>query len=338
MSTLFRLANTSVTTALTLAMFYLGANEVLDGAMTVGMLFAFNTYAGTFSSRFFSVTDTFVNVKMLNLHTDRLSDIVLEPIESMGESHVDINLVTPDINLLDVKFRYAEGEPYVFDGVRLQVPYGQSIALIGPSGCGKTTLCKLILGLHSPSEGTILLGDVPISRFGLSNYRRMIGTVMQDDVLLSGSVSENISFYSMSPDEDFIHDCARASNIHDEIMALPMGYQTLIGELGSTLSGGQKQRVLLARALYKKPTILVLDEATSHLDIANEHKVNAALGGLKLTKIVIAHRPETILAAQRIVELKNGKIFEISHYDFVQSSAQSTAWNHAEKFLHAVES
>jgi ATP-binding cassette subfamily B protein RaxB len=134
---------------------------------------------------------------------------------------------------------------------------------------------------------------------------------MQDDTLLAGSILENITFFDVQADIALAEQCARLAAVHDEIRAMPTGYQTLVGEMGSTLSGGQKQRVLLARALYKRPRILTLDEATSHLDIVNEQKVNVALGALPLTRIMVAHRPETINAAERIVAIQNGKTFEV---------------------------
>jgi ATP-binding cassette subfamily B protein RaxB len=183
--------------------------------------------------------------------------------------------------------------------------------LVGPSGCGKTTLCKIILGLLSPTEGDVLIDQVPIKQLGLRAYREVVGTVMQDDVLLAGSILDNISFFDPRADAAQAEQYARLAAIHGEIAAMPMGYQTLVGDMGSSLSGGQKQRVLLARALYKQPKILALDEATSHLDIQNEHKVNQALSQLHLTRIMVAHRPETINAAQRVVAIAAGQVLEL---------------------------
>lgn len=248
---------------------------------------------------------------MLSLHSERLADIVLEEIEQDNVHETDLSRLKMDITLKNVKFRYAEGEPWVLDGINLTIPAGQSIALVGPSGCGKTTLCKIILGLLKPTEGEVLIDNIPIKQIGISAYRQLVGTVMQDDVLLAGSILDNISFFDAHTQADRVEQCARQAAIHDEIIAMPMGYQTLVGDMGSSLSGGQKQRVLLARALYKQPRILALDEATSHLDIDNEHKVNQALSQLHLTRIMVAHRPETINAAQRVVALKGGQAHEV---------------------------
>jgi len=183
--------------------------------------------------------------------------------------------------------------------------------LVGPSGCGKTTLCKIILGLLKPTEGEVLIDNIPIQQIGLNAYRQLVGTVMQDDVLLAGSLRDNISFFDPRTCSDRVEQCAKQAAIHSEISAMPMGYQSLVGDMGSSLSGGQKQRVLLARALYKQPKILALDEATSHLDIENERKVNQALSGLQLTRIMVAHRPETINAAERVVALQDGLAVEV---------------------------
>ena len=232
---------------------------------------------------------------------------------SEPESRVetDTSRLQCTITLKNLKFRYAEGEPWVLNGINLTIPAGQSLALVGPSGCGKTTLCKIILGLLKPTEGEVLIDNIPIQQIGLSTYRRLVGTVMQDDVLLAGSLLDNISFFDGHAKFESVERCAKQAAVHDEISAMPMGYQSLVGDMGSSLSGGQKQRVLLARALYKQPKILALDEATSHLDIENERKVNQVLAGLRLTRIMVAHRPETINAAERVVALQNGLAVEV---------------------------
>lgn len=308
---LFKVANTTLFSAQGLAIFYVGAGLVMSNTLTVGMLTAFSSYAATFSGRVFNLIDVLFSIRLLGLHTGRLADIVMEEAEPEVETEVDCSGLDLEISLRGVKFRYGDGEPWVLDGIGLTIPAGQSLALVGPSGCGKSTLCKIILGLLAPTEGEVLLGGVPVTRIGYRAYRQMVGTVMQDDTLLAGSILENITFFDAQADTALAEQCACVAAIHDEIRAMPMGYQTLVGEMGSCLSGGQKQRVLLARALYKRPQILALDEATSHLDVANEQKVNTALGALPLTRIMIAHRPETINTAERIVAIQNGKAHEV---------------------------
>ena len=308
---IFQVSNTVISGAQSLLSFYIGAELVMSHALTVGMLFAFSSYAGTFSGRVFGLIDLFVNVKMLSLHSQRLADIVLEPAEPEAPLETDLGRLEASITLRNVKFRYADGEPWVLNGVNLHIPAGQSLALVGSSGCGKTTLCKIILGLLAPTEGEVLIDQVPVNQLGLRAYRSLVGTVMQDDVLLAGSIHDNISFFDASADADLVQRVAQMAAIHDEIVAMPMGYQSLVGDMGSSLSGGQKQRILLARALYKQPRILALDEATSHLDLHNEERVNQALGSLALTRIMVAHRPQTIAAAERVVAIAGGQVYEV---------------------------
>jgi len=311
LSIIFKVSNTLIFGIQGLALFYIGAGQVMQNALTVGMLMAFSSYAGTFTGRISSLIDVFISYRMLSLHSERLADIVLEEAEAETAVETDISRIKAVITLKNIKFRYAEGEPWVLKDVNLTIPAGQSIALVGPSGCGKTTLCKIILGLLKPTEGEVLIDDIPITQLGIKTYRQLVGTVMQEDVLLAGSIMDNIAFFDSHCDQQRVEECARLAAIHEEISKMPMGYQTLVGDMGSSLSGGQKQRVLLARALYKRPKILALDEATSHLDVNNEHKVNQALGNLQLTRLMVAHRPETINAAERVVSLADGAVVEV---------------------------
>jgi ATP-binding cassette, subfamily B, bacterial CvaB/MchF/RaxB len=199
----------------------------------------------------------------------------------------------------------------VLKDVNLTLAAGKSVAIVGPSGCGKTTLLKVLLGLQNPQEGEVLYGGIPVKHLGLQNYRRRIGTVMQEDSLMAGSIADNICFFDVSPSPQGIHTCASMAAVHEDIAKMPMGYQTLVGDMGSSLSGGQKQRVLLARALYKQPQVLALDEATSHLDIGNEQRVTQSLAALPITRIIVAHRPETIAGAQRVVAMQQGGVVEV---------------------------
>jgi ATP-binding cassette subfamily B protein RaxB len=288
---------------------WMAALLVLDNRFSVGMLFAFISYKDQFSSRMASLVDKVFDLLMLRLHGERVADIVLcEPEESALECEIDPHALSPSVEMRNLSFRYADGEAFVLHGLNLSIPAGQCIAITGPSGCGKTTLMKLLLGLLVPSEGEILVGGVKLGHLGLSNYRQMIGAVMQDDHLFAGSISDNISFFADSRDEERVQHSAQAAALHADIMAMPMGYNTLVGDIGSGLSGGQKQRLLLARALYRSPRLLVLDEATSHLDVWNEVAVNASIRQLDLTRIIVAHRPETIAMAQRVVVLQQGAI------------------------------
>jgi ATP-binding cassette subfamily B protein RaxB len=287
-----------------IAVIWIGALLILNQQFSVGMLFAFVAYKSQFTSRMSSLIDSAMDFRMLELHTGRVADIALSvPEPELSTGHVMPALTRWDIELRNLSVRYAETEPYVLKDVSLHVAEGESIAVVGPSGCGKTTLVRAILGLLPPSEGEILIGGVSLARLGLAFYRDAIGAVMQDDQLFSGSLAANITFSDGAPDMERVESCSRMAAIHDDIVAMPMGYHTLVGDMGTTLSGGQKQRVLLARALYKQPKILLLDEATSHLDVAREKLVSDAVRQLKLTRVIIAHRPETIASADRVFHL-----------------------------------
>lgn len=277
----------------------------------IGMLFAFISFKGQFTGRVSALIDYAVEIRMLNLHAARLGDIVLAKPEKDDVPAHNLAHLESSIELRGVSFRYGDGEPWILRDTHLLLKAGQSVALVGPSGCGKTTLLKVLLGLLEPQEGEVLYGGIPVKHLGLQNYRRRIGTVMQEDVLLAGSIADNISFFDVQPDDAQVEACAKAAAVHEDIARMPMGYQTLVGDMGSSLSGGQKQRVLLARALYRQPAVLALDEATSHLDVTNEKRVTHALASMQLTRIIVAHRPETIAGAQRVVELQMGKAVEV---------------------------
>jgi ATP-binding cassette subfamily B protein RaxB len=256
--------------------------------------------------------DKYFEVKMLRLHGERLADIVLTETETLQGSHGLDHApeLKADIEVSNLRFRYSEQEPYVLDGVNFHVTAGESVAIVGASGCGKSTLMNVLLGILTASEGEVKVGGVKLQQIGIDRLRQMVGTVLQDDVLFAGSISDNISFFDPQADDARIEECARLAAISHEIAAMPMRFDTLVGDMGTVLSGGQKQRVLLARALYKRPLILFLDEATSHLDIAKEHEVNAAVRALNMTRIIIAHRPETIASASRVIVLDAGRVIQ----------------------------
>lgn len=287
---------------------WLGVGLVMDGAFTVGMLFALTSYSGVFSARMSALINVAIDYRMLSLHCERLADIVLEDTEPEVAHAVPAARLSPQIELVHVGFRYSAYEPWVLHDVNLVIAPGDSVAIAGVSGCGKSTLAKIILGSLKPTVGQVRYGGLPIEQLGIAAYRAMLAAVMQDDVLLAGSLKDNICFNAEQPDIARIVQCTRLAQVHDVIEAMPMGYETLIGDMGSSLSGGQKQRVLLARALYKEPRVLILDEATSALDVQQERNVSAAIGALAMTRIIIAHRPETIASAERVVMLQGGLV------------------------------
>jgi len=288
---------------------WLAALAVLDARFSVGMLFAFMSYKDQFSQRTAALVDRVCEWRMLRLHGERIADIVLAEPEAAGDvAPVDPARIAPSIELRDVSFRYADGEPEVVRGLSLGIAAGECVAITGPSGCGKTTVLKLLLGLLQPTGGEVLVGGVKLQALGLANARRAMGAVMQEDHLFVGSIAENIGFFDVPVRMDRVEACARLAAIHHDIVAMPMGYGTLVGDVGTGLSGGQRQRILLARALYKQPGILLLDEATSQLDVGHERLVNEAIRGIAMTRIVVAHRPETIRMADRVIVMEHGRI------------------------------
>ncbi|MGY2796282.1 ATP-binding cassette, subfamily B, bacterial CvaB/MchF/RaxB [Ewingella americana] len=301
---MFTGGNTLIATLDQVALLWLGASQVIDGHMTLGMFVAFNTYRGQFSERAANLLNMVLQLRMLSLHRDRIADIALTDTEkSLPERQLLRGGEAASLDVRDLVFQYDSLSAPLINGLNLSVAAGESVAIVGPSGQGKTTLMKIMTGLLAPTQGRVLINGMDITTAGLNNYRSCIACVLQDDTLFAGSIGENIASFDEQKDEARIVDCARRCNIHADIEKMPMGYETLISELGNSLSGGQKQRLLIARALYRRPAILFLDEATSHLDLDNESKINQAIRELDITRIFIAHRPSTIETADRVIKL-----------------------------------
>jgi ATP-binding cassette subfamily B protein RaxB len=303
---------------------YLGARAVMAGDLSIGMLYAFMSYKEQFLGKATSLIEMAIEYRMLDLYVSRLSDIALSERESGhdGSGLIDWE-IKGGIELRDIVYSYAETEPDVLNGVNLTIEPGEFVAITGPSGGGKTTLLKIMLGLFRPRKGSVLIDGVPLDHIGLQAFRGQVGVVMQDDQLLSGSIAENLCFFDTKIDVEWMRQCATWAGIDDEIMAMPMNYNTLIGDMGTALSGGQRQRVLLARALYRKPRILFMDEGTSNLDVEKERLINRALSALDITRVVIAHRPETVRAANRILVLHDGQVSTMAGPNAFVLGAQS---------------
>lgn len=307
-----------------LIVIYFAANAVMDNAISVGMLYAFISYKTRFTGAIDSVINTIIDYRLLSVHFDRLSDLVLTPPESHFEQSLDgtaessnafgltENIIPQHSSakhalvLDNISYRYSKHSPLIFNDVCARITQGDCVAIIGPSGSGKTTLLHCLMGLLQPDAGSISALGKDI--FQHANYRQIISAVMQDDHCLSGSILNNIACFDAQPDVQRAYWAAQMACIHDDIIAMPMQYQTLVGDMGSSLSGGQLQRVLIARALYRQPAILFMDEATAHLDTASEQRVNANLRACKITRIIVAHRPETIAMADTVYVLENGSL------------------------------
>lgn len=288
----------------------LGAYLVIHDRFSAGMLIAFVAFADQFGTKAGGLIDKVVELRMLKLHAERIADIAFTAPEKHTQSSYSGPMPELFVTARDLSFKYAEGEDWVLKDLNLTIHAGESVAIVGPSGSGKSTLAKLLLGLLEPTAGSVELGGLDIRKFGLTNYRQLIGAVMQDDVLFAGSVADNISFFDSSATLEQIVAAAQMAEIHEEIMGMPMGYESRVGDMGSAVSGGQKQRILLARALFRKPKILLLDEATSHLDVEKETLINRTIRKMDLTRIIVAHRPETIASAGRVIDLRSRKDIE----------------------------
>jgi ATP-binding cassette, subfamily B, bacterial CvaB/MchF/RaxB len=281
---------------------WVGARLAIEGDLTIGMLVAFLAYKTQFTMRSSALVDKIIEFRLLRVHLDRLSDIAFtdpEDFPAVAREGVTREEAAT-LELVDVSFRYSETDPWIIYKANLKIEAGSCIALSAPSGRGKTTLIKVMMGLLSPTEGRVLLNGIDIAR---APARGRVAAVMQEDTLLTGTLAENIAFFDHVLDFDRIQACARAASIHDDIERMPMKYSMLVGDMGAALSGGQKQRVLLARALYAAPSVLFLDEATSHLDQASEAQVQSSISALKITRVLIAHRAETLVFADKIITL-----------------------------------
>lgn len=320
----YEIAHTLTGSLVSALVLWKGATEVLNGTFTVGMLVAYLSYQGRFSTSISGLTDCYFAWKMLDIYNVRLADIVLTPVEGQPTS-VDNEdtasrlapVTSPPARVMTdalplsverLSFRHKGEKTSLLRNVSLTLHPGEVLAITGKSGCGKSTLLKIILGIHSPEHGALHTFGIAHHHPDYVKVRRHIGTVLQEDQLFRGSVADNIMFFQEERDPEWMATCARLARIDNDIMAMTGGYQTLLGESGNGLSGGQKQRLLLARALYKRPGFLLLDEATSHLDIDNEMALSRMLRDCGLPVLLIAHRPETLRSADRVLIMENGEL------------------------------
>lgn len=289
---------------------WIGAYLALGGRFSAGMLMAYVAYASQFTSNASNLIDYMVHLKLMRLQGERLADIVLSEPEKNVEAQWTGPEPEPSIRFERVSFQYATSEPWVLKDCSFEIRPGESVAITGLSGCGKSTLMRLLLGLLDPQRGAIYIGGVDLKQLGKRTWRDMVGAVLQDDTMFAGSIADNISFYDDAATPEKIEAAARLAQIHADVTAMPMGYHTLVGDMGSTLSGGQRQRLLLARVLHKQPKVLVLDEATSNIDVVCEGKITDTLKNLAITRIMVTHRQSVIESAQRVLCLRDGIVAE----------------------------
>ena len=284
---------------------WLAALLVMEGKFTVGMLYAFIGFKLLFLTRVINLIDKWNEFRMLDLHAERIADIALADPEGSKPALPGEAATGPlTIEAKDLGFAYGP-EGFVFRHVNLTVDPGETVAIVGPSGCGKTTLIKVLLGLLQPTEGEVRVNGRNLADWDTAQYRARVGAVMQDDQLFVGTIEDNVSFFDSEHDPARVRECARAAMIDEEIMAMPMQYNTIVGSLGMALSGGQKQRVLLARALYRIPKILFLDEAFDQIDVALERRISSELSGKNVSLVIVSHRAETAASSIRRLVLEH---------------------------------
>lgn len=289
------------------ATWYFGVQLIFSGNFTVGMLMAYLAYFSQLNDAAGALLIQYLQWRDLDLHLERLGDVALEaPEAGLDEAGYGVAPLSGALELRGVDFRYSDDDPWIFRGADLTIPPGKFMCFVGPSGRGKTTLLKLLTGLLSPLSGEVLVDGLPLRRHGLRAFRDQIGVVMQDDQLFSGTIADNICFFATDRDMAQIEQAAKDAHVHDDILSMPMQYMSLIGDLGSTLSGGQRQRILLARALYRRPRILFLDEGTANLDLESEQKIMETIQSLRITRIIVAHRPAAMVGADRVIRIDGG--------------------------------
>ena len=306
----------------TIAVIYLGAHQVLDGALTIGMLYAFLSYKGEFTGRLGELIRQATALRLLRVHLERLADPYCADAELSTEP-VSGEPVRGALQLAGAGFRYGERAPWVLRNVDLDIAPGEFIALVGPSGGGKTTLVKLLIGQCEPSTGTVLAAGRPLEGSWLRRYRCSVGCVLQDDALFAGSLAANITLFDPRPDGERFGRACRLARIDELIAALPMGAETPVGDMGAALSGGQVQRLLLARALYRAPGFLFLDEGTAHLDPGTREQIQQMVAKLDCTRIAATHDPSFAALADRVFEVRGGAVVEVSNFTAPPSTGSS---------------
>lgn len=298
-----------------LLILFVGAHLVLRGELTLGVMLAANALAAGFLQPLSQLVQAAIQFQLMGSYLDRIEDVLETPKEQEGREVRPAGRLEGRIDLDEVSFRYGPASPMVVREVSLEISPGQLVGVVGRSGAGKSTLAGLLLGLYAPTEGRILYDGLDLATLDLGSVRRQLGIVPQHPFLFGASVRRNIALADPTLPLARVVEAAKLAQIHDDVMAMAMGYETLLADGGASLSGGQRQRIALARAVVQRPAILLLDEATSALDAVTEARIHRALAGLASTRIVIAHRLSTIRNADVILVMDAGRLVERGRHD-----------------------
>jgi len=302
-------------TATSLVFLFYASLLVLRGSLTLGTMMAFGALAGGLLSPLSSLVNAVLQLQIVEVYLERLQDVVNRKPEQDSSNTVVTERLKGAITLEEVSFRYAGQGPLVVENVSVGIEPGTRIAIVGRTGCGKSTLARLLAGLYMPVSGRILFDGQDLRGLELRSIRAQFGVVTQETHLFSGSIRQNIALTNPHMSLEQVVHAAKIAAIHDDIMGMPMGYNTILADRGLSLSGGQRQRLALARALARNPRILILDEATSHLDGVTEDIICTNLKSLRCTQVVIAHRLSTIRNADLILVLEAGKLVEYGTHE-----------------------
>jgi len=298
-----------------LLLMWFGVLQVLDGRMALGTMLAVNSLAASFLAPITTLVSNVQQLEMAAANLERIVDVLdTSPEQRSGEGRL-ARRIEGTIEVRNLSFQYDTNGPPVLENVSFTVEPGQKVALVGPTGSGKSTLAMLLLGLYEPTDGEILYDGTPLKQLDYGTLRSQVGVVLQEPFLFSGSIRQNIAFINPDMSLQNVMEAAMTAGVHEDISRMPMAYEAFVSEAGSTLSGGQRQRIAIARALARKPSIMILDEATSHLDVRTEAEVDRNLSELSCTRIVIAHRLSTVRNASRILVLDRGRLVEEGTHD-----------------------
>jgi subfamily B ATP-binding cassette protein HlyB/CyaB len=341
-----RLGNTAsqvvqlVSKVVTVAVLYFGAKLVIAGDLTVGELVAFNILAGRVSSPVLRLAQMWQDFHQARISVARLGDILNTPAEpTYNPGRAALPAIRGDISFDHVTFRYRIDGPEVVRDVNFSVPAGQVVGIVGPSGSGKSTLAKLVQRLYVPESGRVLIDGVDLAMVDTMWLRRQLGVVLQENILFNRSVRDNIALADPGMPVERVIAAATLAGAHEFILELPEGYDTIVGERGSSLSGGQRQRIAIARALVTEPRVLIFDEATSALDYESERIIQQNMAQIckGRTVLIVAHRLSTVRLADRIVTIDHGRITEDgTHNELIRKGGRYASLYRLQSGIHEI--